>query len=123
MENYQKATFKLTNTELNNLNSTAKNKTGTTLIITRKIFQDQELPHELLLTTRQKTKIKNIFTDNMPTNIKLSNSQLAKMNQSGRFLGKKLVNSGKKALLNLAVPLAKEVLSKLVTKVTSFVTA
>ena len=122
MENYQKATVKLTNTELNNLNSAAKNKTGTTLI-TRKIFQDQELPHELLLTTRQKTKIKNIFTDNMPTNIKLSNSQLAKMNQSGRFLGKKLVNLGKKALLNLAAPLAKKVLSQLVTKATSFVTA
>ena len=37
-----------------------------------KIFDGNDLPHELLLTTRQKTKLKNAFNNNMPTNIKLS---------------------------------------------------
>ena len=45
---------KLTNTQLNKLKSAAKSKTGTTLRITEKSFQDKELLHELFLTTRQK---------------------------------------------------------------------
>ena len=61
MAKYEKARVKLTNTQLNKLKSTAKNKTGTTLRITDKNFQDEELPHELFLTTRQKTKIRNAF--------------------------------------------------------------
>ena len=34
-------------------------------------FQGEELPHELFLTARQKTKIRNTFTKNMSANIKL----------------------------------------------------
>ena len=52
MESYEETRFKLTNTQLNKLKSTAKNKTGTTLIITKKNFQDERQPHELFLTTR-----------------------------------------------------------------------
>ena len=72
MSNYEEARFKLTNTQLNKLTSATKNKTGTTLRITKKIFQDEELPHELFITTRQKTKIRNAFANNMPIDIKLS---------------------------------------------------
>ena len=36
--------------------STAKIKTEITLRITKKNFQDKELPHELFLTARQKIK-------------------------------------------------------------------
>ena len=42
-----------------------QNKAGTTLRITKKNFQDGELPLEILLTTRQKNKIRNTFTKNM----------------------------------------------------------
>ena len=56
MAKYEKARVKLTNTQLNKLKSTAKNKTGTTLRITDKNFQGEELPHEIFLTTRQKLK-------------------------------------------------------------------
>ena len=52
MENYEETRFKLTNTQLNKLKSSAKNKTRTTLIITKKNFQDERQPHELFLTTR-----------------------------------------------------------------------
>ena len=59
MEIYEEARVKLTNAQLNKLKSTATNKTGTTLRITKKKFQDEELPHELFLSTRQKTKKSN----------------------------------------------------------------
>ena len=44
---------KLTNTELNKLKSAAKNKTMAILRLNKKIFKDEELPHELFLITRQ----------------------------------------------------------------------
>ena len=58
MVNYEEITVKLTNTQLNKLRFTVKNKTETILRITKKNFQDEELPHELFLTTREKTKQK-----------------------------------------------------------------
>ena len=58
------------------MKSAPKNKTGTTFTITKKKFQD-ELPHELFLTTRQRTKIRNVFADNMLMDKKLSKAQLA----------------------------------------------
>ena len=36
-------------------------------------------PHELLLTTRQKTKLRNAFNNNMSTDIKLSKAQISKI--------------------------------------------
>ena len=65
MLSYQKARVKLTNTQLNKLKSVAKNKTGTTLRLNKRNFEDEELPHELFLTTRQTNKIKNGFANNM----------------------------------------------------------
>ena len=59
------------------------------------------------------------------TNIKLSKTHLSKIIQSAGFLGKTLGNGignlGKKTLIDLAVPLAKDVLPKLTTKATSSV--
>ena len=70
--NCQEAIVKLTNTQLNKLKSVAKNKAGTILRINQKNFQDKELPHELFLTTRQMTNIRNAFANNISTDIKLS---------------------------------------------------
>ena len=50
----------------------------------------KNLPHELLLTTRQKTKIRNAFNNNSSTDLKLSKAQINKIIQSGGFLGKLL---------------------------------
>ena len=36
------------------------------------------MPHELLLTTRQKTKLRNTFNNNMSTNLKLFKAQISK---------------------------------------------
>ena len=89
MANDEGAIVKLTNTQLNKLLSAAKNKTGTTLRITKKNFQDEELPHELFLTTRQKIKIRNAFANNISTNTKLCKAQLSKISQSSIILGLK----------------------------------
>ena len=87
MANYEEARVKLVNTQLHKLKSAAKNKTGTRLRIMKKNFQDEELPHELFLITRQKTKIRNAFTNDTLTDvIKLSKAQLSKIIQSGGFL-------------------------------------
>ena len=40
------------------LKTAVKDKTGTTLRIILKMFDGNDLPYELLLTTRQKNKIK-----------------------------------------------------------------
>ena len=77
MANCQEARVKLTNTQLSKLKSTVKNKTGTILRISKKNFEDEELPHELFLTTRQTTKIRNAFANNTSTDIKLSNAQIS----------------------------------------------
>ena len=70
MSNYQEAIVKLTNEQLNKSKSAAKSKTGTILRLTKKNFEDEELPHELFLTTRQTTKIRNTFANNITTDIK-----------------------------------------------------
>ena len=110
MASYEEARVKVTNTQLNKLRSAEKNNTGTTLRITKKNFQDEELPHELFLTTRQKTEIRNAFVKNMSTYIKLRKTQLSKIIKSGGFLDKTLSNLGKNVLLDFAVLLAKDVL-------------
>ena len=58
MANHQEAKVKLINTQLNKIQSAAKNKTVTTLPITKKNFQDDELSHEFSLTKSNKDKNK-----------------------------------------------------------------
>ena len=66
MADYLETRVKLTNTQPNNLKSAAKTKSGKILRINKKSFEDEELPHELLfLSTRQTTKIRNAFANNM----------------------------------------------------------
>ena len=68
----------LTNTQLNKLKSAAKNKPGKLLRLSKKNFRDQELPHELFLTTRQTAKIRNVFVNNMSIDIKPSKARTSK---------------------------------------------
>lgn len=51
-----------------------------------KMLDGDKLPHELLLTTRQKTKLRNAFEKNMSPDIKLSKIQISQVTQSGGFL-------------------------------------
>ena len=54
------------------MKTAAKNKAETTLRMSLKMLDGNNLPHELLLTARQKTKLKNSFNNNMSTDLKLS---------------------------------------------------
>ena len=87
MTNYQKTRDKLANTQLNKLKSTGKNKAETILRLNKKNFEDEELPHESFLTTIQTTELRNVFVNNMSTDVKLSKVQISKIVQSGRFFG------------------------------------
>ena len=69
-----------------------------------------DLPHRLLLTKRQKTKLRNTFNNNISTDLKLSKAQISKVIQSGGFL-ESLLSKLVDPLMKVAVPLAKNVLA------------
>ena len=76
------------------------------------MFAENDLPHELLLT-RQKTKLRNAFNNNMSSDLKLSRAQISKRIQSGGFLGRllgPLIKTGLPLIKNVIKPLAKIVL-------------
>ena len=52
MVEYSKINVKLSDTQLKKLKAVVKDKTGTTLRISFKMFNGNDLPHEVLLTTR-----------------------------------------------------------------------
>ena len=81
------------------------------------MFNGNNLPHELLLTTRQKTKLRNAFNNNTSTDLKLSKVQISKIFQYGGFLGRlldPLLKTGLPLIKNVIKPLAKSVLITLV---------
>ena len=71
-----------------------------------KMFHGNDLPHELLLITRQKTKLRNAFNNNMLTNLTLSKAQISKIIQPGGFLGSFLSKLAR-PLMKVAILLAK----------------
>ena len=112
MTEYNKVNVKLSDIQLKKLKTAFKNKTGTTLRMSFKMLDGNDLPHELLLTTRQKAKLRNAFNNNMSTDLKLSKAQISKIIQSGGFLGP-LLSKLTGPLMKVAVPLAKNILAPL----------
>ena len=100
---------KLSNPKLNKLKSAIKNETDVALRLSSNIIgnSDKEttFPHKLLLTNRQVSTVRKAFANHTSTDIKLSKTQLFKMLQSGRFLGKMLG-----PLLRTGLPLTKNVI-------------
>ena len=113
MVEYNKVNVKLSDTQLKKLKTAVENQTGTTIRMNLKMFAENDLPHELLLTTRQKTKLRNAFNNNMLTDLKLSKAQISKIIQSGGFFGRllgPLLKTGILLIKNVIKPLAKSVL-------------
>ena len=107
MFEYSKVNAKYTtDTQLKKLKTPVKNKIVTTLRKILKMFNGKDLPHELLLTAGQITKLGNAFNNNMSIEIKLSKAQISKVIQSGRFLGS-LLSKLAGQLMKVAVPLPK----------------
>ena len=77
MVEQSKVNVKLTDSQLSKLKNVVKNQAGVALRMNIKMFNENNLPHELLLTTRQKPKLRNAFENKMLTNIKLSKAQIS----------------------------------------------
>ena len=113
MDEYSKVNVKLSHRQLKQLKTAVKDKTGATLQMNLKVFDGNDLAHELLLTTRQKTKLRNPFNNNMSTDlIKLLKAQISKITQSGGFLGS-LLSKLASPVMKVAIPLATNVLAPL----------
>ena len=112
MVEYSKINCKLTNVKLNKFKKAVKSTERATLRLSIKNFNKDELPHELLLTTRQSTKLRNSINNDLAIDITLSKAQIKKIMQSGGFLGK-LLSKLAVPLLKVALPLAKNVLAPL----------
>ena len=93
------------------MKTAVKSKTGTTLSMSLKIFDGNDLSHELLLTTRQITKLKNAFNNNISTDIKLLKLKFQN-NSVWRVLGA-LLGKLPGPLIKVAVPSTKDILAPL----------
>ena len=78
MFEYTKVNVKLTNLQLSKLKKAVKNNDSATLRISIKNLNKEDPPHELLLTTRQNTKLRNAINNNLATDIKLRKAQIKK---------------------------------------------
>ena len=117
MTQYNSFNVKLSNSQLNKLKSTIKNKTDVVLRLSSNMVgnsgDNANFHHELLLTDRQVANIRKAFANNLSTDIKFSKDQLSKMIQSGGFLGKHLgplLRPGLPLMKSVIKPLAKSVL-------------
>ena len=107
---YNTVNAKLSYSQLKKLKNAVKNKQVTTLRMNARMFNGNNLPHQLLLTTRQTTKLRNAIENNMSTDMKFSEAQISKLIQSGGFLGS-LLSKIAGALMKVVVPFAEKFLA------------
>ena len=112
MVKFDKVDCKITNVQLNKFKKGVKSNEGATLRLGIRNFNKDETPHELLLTTRQNTKLRNALNNYSATDIKLSKAQIKKLIQSRGLLGN-LLSKLAGPLIKVAMPLAKNVLTPL----------
>ena len=112
MVEYSKANVKLSDKQLKKLKTAVENKTETTLRMSLKMLDENDLPHEFLLTTRQKSNLRNAFNNKISTELKHSRAEISKIVQSGGFLGS-LLSKLVGPLMKVSIPLAKNVLAPL----------
>ena len=112
MTQYNSLNVKLPNLQLNKLKSAIKIETEVVLRLSSNAVGDNEtnFPDKLLLTNRQVTNLRKAFANYLSSDIKLSETQLSKMIQSGELLGRllgPLLKTGLPLLKNVIKPLAK----------------
>ena len=110
MTQYNSLNVKLSNSQLNKLKSAIKNESKVVLRLSSNIIGDNEtnFPHKLLLTDREVLNLCKSFANNLSDDIKLTNTQLSKMMQSGELLNRLL-----RPLLKRGLPLIKSVIKPL----------
>ena len=117
MTQYYSLNVKLSNSQLHKLKSAIKNETDVVLRLSSNMIGNSNdktnFPYKLLLTNRQVANLHKAFGNYSSTDIKLSKTQLSKIIQSGRFLGKlfgPLLKTGLPLMKNVIQPLVKSVL-------------
>ena len=117
MTQYNRVNVKLSTSQLNKLKSAIKNENDVVIRLSPNMIGDSNdqtnFPHELLLTDRQVSSICKAFSNNSSVDVKFSKTQLSKMIQSQRFLGRlpgPLLKTGIPLIKNVITPLAKRVL-------------
>ena len=101
---------KLSILQLNKLKSAVKNETDVILRLSSNMIGNSDdeanFPHKLLLTNRQVENIRKAFANHTSTDIKLSKTQLTKIQKDGflRFLAP-LLKSGLPLLKSVIKPL------------------
>ena len=120
MTQYNRVNVNLSTSQLNKLKSAIKNENDVVIRLSLNMIGDSNdkgnIPHELLLTNRQVSSIREAFANNSSVDIKFSKAQLSKMIQSGGFLGKllgPLLKTGLPLIKNVITTLAKTVLIRL----------
>ena len=117
MTQYNSLNVKLSNSQFNKSKSAIKNETEVVLRLSSNVIGNSDdetnFPHKLLLINRQVADLRRAFANYSSTDVKLSNTQLSKMIQSGGFLGRllgPLLKTGLPLMKNVIKPLAKSVL-------------
>ena len=110
MVRYNNVHVKLSDLQLHTQKNAVKDQAGVTLGMNIRMFNGNNLPHKVLSTIRQTTKLRNSFKNNMSTDIKLSKAQIPKVIQYGGFLGS-LLSKIAGPLMKVAVPIAKTILA------------
>ena len=119
MIQYNTLNVKLSNSQLNKLKSGIKSNTEVTskIVVVAVVVGDSNdennFTHRLLLTNTQVSKLRKAFANGSSANIKLSKTQLHKIQQSGGLLGRllaPLLKIGLSLIGNVLKPLAKSVL-------------
>ena len=94
MTQYNSLNVKLSNSKLNKLKSEIKNEAEVISRPSSNMIGNSDdqtnFWHKLLFTNRQIVNLRKAFAKYLSTNIKLSKTQLSKILQSGRFLGRLL---------------------------------
>ena len=106
MTHYNTLNLKLSNSLINKLKSGIKN-------VVDDSNDENNFPHMLLLTNTQISGLFKTFATGLSANIKLSKTQLLKIEQSGEFFGRllgPLLKTGLPLMKNILKPLAQRVL-------------
>ena len=77
---YNNLNVKLSNSQLNKVNSAIKNENEVVLRLSSNMIGDNEInfPHKLLLTNKQVASLGKTFANYLSTDIKLTKTQLSK---------------------------------------------
>ena len=92
MTQYNSLNVKLSKSHLNKLKSAIKSETELVLRLSSNMIGDDKsnFPHKLSLANRQVANLREVFSNYLSADIKLSKTRLSKMIQSGGFLGRLL---------------------------------